>query len=240
MRRWWNALRIEDQRLLQTDKSFIVTTTLHKINPFIPIDELALKIPTQLVPWPRSERRRFGAVSSFGFGGTNAHIVLEEAPPAPVLTNQEERPWHILALSAKDETALRQLAGTYQQHLAEYPDLSVADVCYSANTGRSHMEARMAVAAPTAEALATSLGEFGGGAMPVGVAYNRWNGQDRPKVAFLFTGQGAQYPGMGRQLYDTEPIFPTWRSSPRKHDRQAPRNRASPDTCPGGSSDLAR
>ncbi|MBI3243486.1 MAG: type I polyketide synthase, partial [Chloroflexi bacterium] len=172
----------------------------HNPNPLIPWDELPVKIPTQNLSWPAGDKKRVAGVSSFGFSGTNAHLIIEEAPmrekpPAPPV----ERPLHLLALSAKGEAATRDLA----RQFVETPNISLADLCYTANTGRSHFSSRVALTANTTEQLREKLAAVADGKMPV----NTTVAKGQPRVAFLFTGQGSQYAGMARQLYETQPSF---------------------------------
>jgi|GEM_PF-375899 len=182
--------------------------TLHfeKVNPIIPFDDSPFKVNTELRPWVTEGVLRAG-VSSFGIGGSNAHVVLEEAPRIESQVNEFERPLHILTLSAKSETALRQLAGRYAKQLGGQPEHSLGDICFTANTGRVHFTHRLALTVETSEQLTNRLQALAAGEKRAGVPYAQVQGQDRPKVAFLFTGQGAQYVGMGRQLYQTQPTF---------------------------------
>jgi amino acid adenylation domain-containing protein/thioester reductase-like protein len=183
---------------------------LEEVNPHISLDGSPLVITTESQAWPRGEMPRLAGVSSFGFGGTNAHIVLGEAPVtdgvAELTQDQVERPAHVLALSAKSEFAVQMLARSYADFLADTTD-TLADTCFTANTGRSHFDHRLAVVADSTESLRERLDAFAAGERPAGLLSGRVQNQDKHKIAFLFTGQGAQYPGMGRQLYETEPVF---------------------------------
>ncbi|MEM9492506.1 MAG: polyketide synthase, partial [Myxococcota bacterium] len=118
-------------------------------NPYIPFDKIPLRVPTALMPWPDRPGPALAGVSAFGFGGTNAHLVLEEAPSAESRPAGDvlERPLNLLTLRAKSERALRDMAGRYRDLLDEQPELSLADLCYSANTGRSNFPQRLAVSA---------------------------------------------------------------------------------------------
>ena len=175
---------------------------LQQPNPFIPWDELPVRVPTALVPWP-AQANRVGGVSSFGFSGTNVHLVMAQAPEvAPVVANP--RPLQLMSFSARQPSALRELV---QQHLPLLADgAPLADLAFSANIGRARFAQRLAVSAATpAEARerlsAWLAGEESTGVM-VGTAPAR-----APKLAFLFTGQGSQSIGMARGLYDGEPVF---------------------------------
>ena len=163
----------------------------------------------ELTPWPaRPDRRRFAGVSGFGFGGANAHVVVEEgATAAPAARNDVDRPGHLLTLSAQTDAALRELAGRYADLLELQPETPLADVCFSANTGRSALPCRLAAAADSREKLREKLRAFAADGKAPGVASALVKAGARPKIAFLFTGQGAQYAGMGRRLYETQPVF---------------------------------
>ncbi len=165
----------------------------HVPNPHIAWESLPVRIPVTGTPWP--EGRCVAGVSSFGFTGTNAHTVVEAAPPLVAMTpDTPDRPLHILALSARSAARLEALTATYAAHLDTATD-NFADICFSANTGRNRFEHRIAAVA-------------GSAAEARGVLAKRVvRSPSTPKIAFLFTGQGSQYSGMGRQLYDTEPVF---------------------------------
>ena len=154
--------------------------------------------------------KRLAGVSSFGFGGTNAHIIEESAPVQKSqvqATDLGERPWHILTLSAKCEPALLELAQRYQELLANNSSLAIADICFSANTGRSHFQHRIAVIGSDKQELAEKLDKISIRGEATGLFYRKLSNNKTPKIAFLFTGQGSQYINMGRQLYETQPVF---------------------------------
>ncbi len=177
---------------------------LRTLNPKIPDGGAPLRIAREITPWPaREDRRRFAGVSGFGFGGANAHVVLEEGTPRPQGRNDVDRPAHLLTLSAQTEAALRDLARLY----AELLDTPLADLCFSANAGRSALPVRLAVAADSSDKLREKLRAFAENGKAPGVTSALVKAGARPKVAFLFTGQGAQYAGMGRRLYETQPRF---------------------------------
>jgi acyl transferase domain-containing protein/alpha-beta hydrolase superfamily lysophospholipase/acyl carrier protein len=176
---------------------------LHRPNPHIRLDELPVTVPTRLISWPANGRPRRAGVSSFGFSGTNAHVILEEAPPVPARDTTRERPLHLLCLSATSDTALRELATAYRQHLDDTPSVALGDVTHTANSGRTHFSHRAALVAASPDEMRRRLAALT--ESPASHATRT----DRPPVAFLFTGQGAQYPGMGRRLYDTLPVFRT-------------------------------
>ncbi len=178
-----------------------------KINPHIPFEDMPLEIPVKGKDWSRGLDKRFAGLSSFGFGGTNAHIVLEEAPEQKKAVPEIERPLHILNFGTKSDESQSELVGHYLQYLKERTNESLADICFSANTGRTHFESRLSVTAENVKQLRERLAAFQAGEpvfeINTGFSFDR----ARSKIAFLFTGQGSQYPGMGQSLYNSQPSF---------------------------------
>ncbi len=181
---------------------------LKEINPYLSLDDSRIEIGTYLRPWKRREEPRFAGISSFGFGGTNAHIIISDAPAVTITESSEtiERPRHLLALSAKSEPALQDLAFSIHEAL-DPTKQSIADLAHTANTSRSHFEQRLTVQAGSTEELRQGLNEFLNGTESSLVATGLSKPGTPPKIAFLFTGQGSQYAGMGKGLYETQPAF---------------------------------
>ena len=180
---------------------------LHTLNPHIPWEELPLTVPTQRTPWAAGAARRLAGVSAFGFSGTNAHVIVEEAPAVAPAQPAVERPLHLLSVSAKSAEALRESVGRYAQHLGMPATERLADLCFTANKGRTHFVHRLAAVGASVGHLHEQLTAWAAGQAPAGVMSGQTQGGRAPEVVFLFTGQGAQYMGMGRQLYETQPTF---------------------------------
>ncbi|GHG84795.1 type I polyketide synthase [Comamonas sp. JC664] len=175
--------------------------TLHfeSPNPAIDFDSSPFYVNAALKPWPSDGEPRRAGVSSFGVGGTNAHVVLEEAPRLPSST-PPRRAWQLLPLSAKTPSALEQATRGLLSHLEASPSgPPLADVAWTLQAGRQRFAHRRVILArdhAEAKAALSRAGDVPGAEDAV----------DRP-VAFLFPGQGTQHADMARELYDAEPVF---------------------------------
>jgi acyl transferase domain-containing protein/NADPH:quinone reductase-like Zn-dependent oxidoreductase len=186
-------------------------------SPHIPWADLPVRIPTARMSWPAIEGRRIAGVSSFGFSGTNVHVVVEEAPSpvAPMPQASEHAPAASssaagklpFVFSASSTVALRAMAAAYGAAFALRPESEFASVCYTASVSRSTHSHRGVVLAGSMNELCEALDAFGRGEAHHAVRTSRVNGRDPVRVAFLFTGQGAQYSGMMAQLIAHEPVF---------------------------------
>jgi acyl transferase domain-containing protein/acyl carrier protein len=176
-------------------------------NPHIDWTGMPLKVADTVIPWDPIEGRRVGGVSSFGFSGTNAHVIIEEAPAdTPSLAAAEPKA-HLFVLSARDQAALTVHAGQCAAAVAGYADRDLANICYTANFGRSHFSERATVIAHTIAELSDKLTALARGNDVPGVKRASLARRDPPRVAFIFTGQGSQYSGMARRLHESCSAF---------------------------------
>ncbi|OKH14216.1 short-chain dehydrogenase, partial [Nostoc calcicola FACHB-389] len=200
---------------------------LNQPNPLIPWSELPLTIPTTLTPWQTNGETRIAGVSSFGFSGTNAHAILEEAPVFEQgvggraqgaggageageefwrYSKLIERPIHLLTLSAKQPQALQELAQNYIKYLSSHLEIPLGDITHTSQIGRTHFSHRLAIIASDHQQIQQKLQAYLDNSEIIGIHHGH-RSQQTQKIAFLFTGQGSQYRNMGRQLYETQPSF---------------------------------
>jgi 1-acyl-sn-glycerol-3-phosphate acyltransferase len=178
-------------------------------NPAIDFDALHLRVVTELQPWPLDGGASATAmVNSFGFGGANANLVVREAPASPERATAAEtaRP-ELVTLSARSEDALAATARNYLDLLGARPELSVRELAAATMRRRSHHEHRLGVVASSPEELADTLDGFLAGERRAALAAGRRPSAGPPRLAFVFSGMGPQWWGMGRELAAQEPVF---------------------------------
>lgn len=176
--------------------------SLHFIraNPTIDFENTPFVVQKTLAPWQNGTHPRRAGVSSFGIGGTNAHIILEEAPA--LATASPGRPWQALVLSARSAAALEQATARLATYVRQQPELHIADIAYTLQMGRRAFPHRRVVLCQNSSDLLTVL--------ETQTTTQQWTAHcttQQPSVAFLFPGQGAQYVQMGAGVYQHEPLF---------------------------------
>lgn len=187
-----------------------IPQNLHFINPnpAIPFDQYKLKVPTQLETISRNGKPLAGGVNSFGAGGTNDHVVMEEYVPIN-LSNGNEKPdqaMRVLPLSAKTEEALQDVVTSYQEFLASTTH-SLNDICFSAATRRSALPVRLCVSGRNISEIQASLTAFQKQETRPGMVAGNASKDVKRKIGFIYSGQGPQWYAMGRQLINTSPVF---------------------------------
>ncbi|HEU4329269.1 MAG TPA: type I polyketide synthase [Roseiflexaceae bacterium] len=180
----------------------LIPPTLHfqAPNPQSNLAGSPFYVNTRLAEWPASERVRRAGVSSFGIGGTNAHAILEDAPPQPARAAVPSE--QLLVLSARSGPALDALTASLAEHLRQHPALDLADVAYTLQNGRRAFGHRRALVCRSTEDAAEALETLDAQRVQSGSP-----AAERRPLVFLFPGQGAQYAGMARGLYEHEPVF---------------------------------
>ena len=173
----------------------------HKANPLIDFANSPFHVNTDLTEWKTSGGPRRAGVTSLGIGGTNAHVVLEEAP-ASRERPASRKPYQLLVLSAKSASALDHLSQNLGSYLDENRDAHLQDVAFTCQAGRKALTHRRALVAANAEEASGLLRRESSSGVFTGQAPEK-----APEVVFMFSGQGSQYVNMGRELYETEPIF---------------------------------
>jgi amino acid adenylation domain-containing protein len=166
-------------------------------NPKLGLEESPFFVNDRLRPWPETGGPRRAGVSSFGIGGTNAHAVLEQAPPQQ--RGSESRPWQVLTLSARTDGAMARAAERLARHLEEQPDVDLADVVFTLHVGRRAFDRRATVVCRDRTEAVAALRRLAGTAVRAA--------SPEPEVVFLFPGSGAQHVHMGRDLYRSEALF---------------------------------
>ncbi|HYX18244.1 MAG TPA: SDR family NAD(P)-dependent oxidoreductase [Nostoc sp.] len=182
-------------------------------NPKIPFEELGLRVPTTLEPWRNENGSRIAGVNSFGFGGTNAHVLLSGLATDAVTDIAHEKRGSVsvlLPLSAKSPSGLFAVARATHEFLTaleEGADVSLTDICYTASNRRGHHDHRLALVAHTKENLLENLEAFLAGENRPNMCSRSLVPGFEPKLAFVFSGMGPQWWAMGRTLLESEPVF---------------------------------
>lgn len=181
-------------------------------NPFIPFEKLCIKVPTKLEPLPKNGSRTYIGINSFGFGGTNAHIVLADPPEKCKVQKKESSVLqdlpYILPLSARSETALNQMAQRYLDYISSnISSINIEDLGYSASQKRSLLDYRLAIAFRTKEELCQKIDNFLAEENRPGIVKGRALTPTKDKLVFVYTGMGPIWWAMGRQLLQTNQIF---------------------------------
>ena len=199
-------------------RSLPASRNFERPNPKIDLAALGLQVQQTTAAWPACGERPVAGVASFGFGGTNAHVVLTGAGAATVESSSSVDLANavLVPMSARTPDALKALSTAYRTRLLIDGDVSIADVAYTASTRRSHHEHRAAVVASSSAELIEGLDALIAGEPRRGVAIGRANSGKRPRVAFVCSGNGPQWWGMGRRLLEEEPVF---RASVERCDR---------------------
>jgi len=179
----------------------------NRLNPNIDLRGAPVRVPTAPVRWPRGQRRRMAGINSFGYSGTNAHAILQEAPPAAAGVAPTARPCELVVLSAKSAASLQELTDKWTEFLEQDSPVPLRDIAFTSATGRTHLRHRLAVIAPTKDEVGEKLHLWREGRMSKGLFAGQTSIGRKHKIAFVFTGQGAQYARMGQQLYENEPRF---------------------------------
>ena len=183
---------------------------LHNPNPNIPWQELPITIQQKLGPWPKNGSPARAGVSSFGISGTNAHVVLEEAPQINLEADDtyEADNAYLLPLSAHTPDALTDLVKAYHTYFKDETNTTpLHNICYTASARRTHHDHRLALVGHTREEFVESLEAFLQEELRPGMSSGRRFADHERKLTFVFSGQGSQWLGMGRDLFIQEPVF---------------------------------
>lgn len=177
------------------------------LNPLLKLDRIPALIPTTLRDWSndRAQNVRCASVSSFGFSGTNAHVILSRPDAAPARQRESKSDHRLLTLSARSPEALRQLAAAYRDNLCNLETGDLHDIVHTAATGRASFPYRLAVLGRSPSALHQGLQRFLTDEPDADIVTGQASGS-APTVAFLFTGQGSQFPGMAVQICREHPV----------------------------------
>lgn len=183
-------------------KNQSIPPSLHfkRPNPAIDFENSPFYVNTRLAPWKTDQNPRRAGVSSFGIGGTNAHLILEEAQSEPCTPSS--RPWHLIPFSAKSPSALETMTNQFIEHGRKFPETNLADLAHTLQVGRKELPFRKMVVAQSLEQMCNSLEKNA-----LQQVFTESASSSLQAPVFLFPGQGAQHQTMTRELYQSEPFF---------------------------------
>ncbi|NIA02531.1 MAG: acyltransferase domain-containing protein, partial [Nitrospirae bacterium] len=171
-------------------------------NPNIDFENSPFFVNTTLKNWDKTDNPRRAGISSFGMGGTNAHVILEESPEIfPVLTSKKH---HLFTLSAKKSSALKKMVSNLENYLNQHHSTSLEDSAYTLRFGRNDFDYRYSFVCKNVEDAISELNAYES-FIPQSCSERKKEGD--PSIVFMFTGQGSQYVNMGFDLYQSEPVF---------------------------------
>ncbi len=189
-------------KIVQSMKHKQLPASLHFTapNPALDFEDSPFYVNAKLNDWPATEHKRRAAINSLGVGGTNAHVIIEEAPELPSKTSFDGQ--HLICLSARTNAALDQVTHRLEAYLQENPQTNLSDLAYTLNVGRQALACRRIVVTPSIVDLQHALTGEDSSRLMSQVAND-----NKQSIYFMFTGQGAQYVNMCRDLYEEESVF---------------------------------
>jgi acyl transferase domain-containing protein/acyl-CoA synthetase (AMP-forming)/AMP-acid ligase II len=179
-------------------------------NPYIPWDTTPVQVVAQNTPWRNEDKVRRAAINAFGFGGSNSHVILEEAPPSGFTSISDHEPVYLLKISAKTKLSLRQYVRNYLDYLKSHDEIPFNDMVRTANITRVDLDYRLIFTGTNRAEIMDKMTDYLNNNVREGVFSNIDQENPllaNPKMVFLFSGQSSQYAGMGKQLYDNSSVF---------------------------------